>query len=72
MSSLLEKKRARDSLIGRISHDILAVSVDQSVTEVCTSTGWASFKTLPRLQMRHIKLSLPANNSWSSETQFFC
>jgi len=60
------KKKAPDSLIGRISHDIQIVSVDQPVTEVCTTAGWANLKTLSRLQMRHIRLSLPANKPQSS------
>lgn len=64
MSSLLgKKKKAHDSLIGRISHDIQAVSVDQSATDMYTSSGRANFKTLCRLQMRHIELSLSCQQS---------
>lgn len=54
-------KKAFDSLIGRISHNIQIASVDQPMTEVCTTAGWANHKTLSRLQTRHIRHSLPAS-----------
>lgn len=38
-------KKACDSLIGRISHDIQIASVGQPMTEVCTAEAWANHKT---------------------------
>lgn len=59
------KKKACDSLIGRISHDIQIASVNQPMTEVCTTAGWANHKTVSRLQTRHISAFpfLPENPS---------
>lgn len=55
------KKKARDSLIGRISHNIQIASVDRPMTDVCTSAGEANRTTASRSQPRHIRLSLPAS-----------
>lgn len=64
----LKKKKACDSLIGGISHDIQIASVEQPMTEVCTSTGWANHTTPSRMQTRHIGLSLAARRARSSGT----
>lgn len=61
-------KKAFDSLIGRISHDIQITSVDQPMTEVCTTADRANHETLSRLQTRHIRLCLPASKLQSSGT----
>lgn len=62
------RKKACDSLIGRISHDIQIASVAQPMTEVCTTASWANHRTLSRLQTSHIRLSLPARKPQSGGT----
>lgn len=42
-------KRAFDSLIGRISHDIQIISVDQPMTKVCPTVGLANHIELPSI-----------------------
>lgn len=61
-------KKVFGSLIGQISHNIQIIAVDQPMSEVCSTVGKANYKSLSRLQNRHIRLSLPASKPQTSGT----